>query len=123
MPSQDANPAPDARRLSRRSLLHGVATAGAAGIAATAISASPAAAATRRATNRQAATGLDSARQDPAYRDHARQDEPRLPDGPITVHVHDARSGDIEVFCGDGRSRLRDRDLAAQIARALRHAS
>jgi len=113
MPSQDAKPAPEARRLSRRSLLHGVATAGAAGIAATAMSAGPAKAATAQAL----------ARQDPARRDDARhdlgRDEPRLPDGPITVHVHDARSGDIEVFCGDGRVRLHDQDLAARIARAL----
>ena len=93
MPSQDAKRAPDARRLSRRSLLHGVATAGAAGIAATAMSAGPAMAATC------------------------------LPDGPITVHVHDARSGDIELFCGDSRTRLHDQGLAARITHALRHPS
>ena len=102
MLSQDAKRAPDARRLSRRSLLHGVATAGAAGIAATALSASPAMAAT--------------------HRDQSRHEAPEVT-GPIMVHVRDARSGDIEVFCGDGKTRLYDQDLAARIARAIRHSS
>ena len=39
--------------------------------------------------------------------------------GPIVVHVRDARSGDIEVFAGTSQSRLRDKDLAARIARAI----
>jgi ferric-dicitrate binding protein FerR (iron transport regulator) len=104
MPSQDAKRAPDARRLSRRTLLHGVATAGAAGIAATAMTAGPAMAATR-----QDAQGG--------------RDETRLPDGPITVHVHNTRSGDIEVFCGDRKTRLHDQELAARIAWVLRHSS
>jgi hypothetical protein len=34
------------------------------------------------------------------------------------VHVRDAGSGDIEVFSGTSQTRLRDRDLAARIARA-----
>ena len=38
--------------------------------------------------------------------------------GPIVVHVRDARSGDIEVFSGTSQTRLRDKDLAARIARA-----
>ena len=119
MPSQDAKRGPDARRLSRRSLLHGVATAGAAGIAATALSTSPAMAATS---------------QDPGHPDWERdrrpgreaapcEHDPRLPDGPIMVHVRDARSGDIELFCGDGKIRLHDQDLAARISRALQHPS
>ncbi|MGH3163936.1 MAG: hypothetical protein ACRDOC_18810, partial [Streptosporangiaceae bacterium] len=39
--------------------------------------------------------------------------------GPIVVHVRDARSGDIEVFAGTSQTRLRDKDLAARIARAI----
>jgi hypothetical protein len=38
---------------------------------------------------------------------------------PIMVHVRDARSGDIEVFAGTSQTRLRDKDLAARIARAI----
>jgi hypothetical protein len=39
--------------------------------------------------------------------------------GPIMVHVRDARSGDIEVFAGTSQTRLRDKDLATRIARAV----
>jgi hypothetical protein len=42
-----------------------------------------------------------------------------LPAGPIMVHVRDARSGDIELFSGTSQTRLRDKDLAARIARAF----
>jgi hypothetical protein len=119
MPSQDAERAPGARRLSRRTLLHGVATAGVAGIAATAMSAGPAMAATRQ--------DADHAGEDRRHRDGGRdeggQDGARLPDGPITVHVHNAHSGDIEVFCGDRKTRMHDQELAARIAWALRHPS
>jgi maltoporin len=37
---------------------------------------------------------------------------------PIVVHVRDLRTGDIELFSGTSQTRLRDRDLAARIARA-----
>jgi nitrous oxide reductase len=100
MPSQDAKrPSDQARRLSRRSMLRGAATAGAAGLAVTAIGsvASPAFAATERT-------------QSPS--------EPKTA-GPILVHVRDAKSGDIEVFSGTSKTRLRDKDLAARIARAI----
>ena len=110
MPSQDAkrasDPEPSGSRLSRRSLLQGAAAAGAAGLAATAIgtAATPALAATRR----------PSAPDQP----HA-HGEAKTPAGPIMVHVRDARSGDIEVFSGTSQTRLRDKDLAARIARAV----
>jgi len=35
------------------------------------------------------------------------------------LHVRDTRSGDIEVFAGTSQARLRDKDLAARIARAI----
>ena len=98
MPSQDAQRA----AMSRRSLLQGAATAGAAGLAVTAMgAAAPAMAATATGTGPAADQAHDSAA------------------GPIMVHVRDARSGDIEVFAGTSQTRLRDKDLAARIARAI----
>ena len=102
MPSQDAKRA----GLSRRNLLQGAATAGAAGLAVTAMgAAAPALAAT--------ATGTDTG--SPPAADHGHHADA----GPIMVHVRDARSGDIEVFAGTSQTRLRDQDLAARIARAI----
>jgi len=92
---------PLGRRISRRSMLQGAAAAGAAGLAATAMAASPALAATSQPSAR---TGGEV---------------PAL-SGPIVVHVRDAKSGDIEVFSGTSQTRLRDKDLAAQISRAIR---
>jgi len=97
MPSEDAKRA----RLSRRSLLQGAATAGAAGLAATAIGA--------------AGPALAAASSPPA----PDRSSGRTPAGPIMVHVRDTRSGDIEVFAGTSQARLRDKDLAARIARAI----
>ncbi len=106
MPSQDANSSPDSeRRVSRRSLLQGAATAGAAGLAVTALGAgaSPALAATSR----------------PAAAQSQSKSEAQAHAGPIVVHVRDAKSGDIEVFSGTSSTRLRDTDLAARITRAI----
>jgi hypothetical protein len=101
MPSQDAG-------LSRRSLLQGAATAGAAGLAVTAMgAAAPALAATATGTGTGTAPAADQA--------HGHDTAA----GPIMVHVRDARSGDIEVFAGTSQTRLRDKDLAARIARAI----
>jgi nitrous oxide reductase len=102
MPSQDAQRA----AMSRRSLLQGAATAGAAGLAVTALgAAAPAMAATATATGTGTGPAADQAHDSAA--------------GPIVVHVRDARSGDIEVFAGTSQTRLRDQDLAARIARAI----
>ena len=105
MPSHDAQREP-AGRISRRSVLQGAATAGAAGLAVTALGAamSPAAAAT-------VGQSAPSARSDGAT---------SAPAGPIVVHVRNAGTGDIEVFAGTAQTRLRDTDLAARIARASR---
>jgi hypothetical protein len=110
MPSQDAK---EGRRLSRRSLLQGAATAGAAGLAATAIGAAgPALAAT---------SSPQAADQSPGRSSDQSPGQPHrgAPAGPIMVHVRDTRSGDIEVFAGTSQTRLRDKDLAARIARAI----
>jgi hypothetical protein len=120
MPSQDAMRAPgpesagpagpsgSARGLSRRSLLQGAATAGAAGLAVTALgaAASPALALSPPGTSRPPAPDQS--------RGHG-----AAAAGPIVVHVRDARSGDIEVFSGTSQSRVRDKDLAARIARTI----
>ena len=100
MPSDDTQSSP-AMGVSRRSVIRGAATAGAAGLAATALGGalSPAAAASTRAS----ASGGDV----------------KAPSGPIVVHVRNAKSGDIEVFSGTSQTRLRDKDLAARIARAI----
>jgi hypothetical protein len=85
--------------LSRRYLLQGAATVGAAGLAAAATGAgSPAAQAAERP--------------DPAGSG--------APSEPIVVHVRDAAAGDIEVFSGTAATRVRDKDLAARITRAIR---
>ena len=104
MPSHDTEPSP-AGGVSRRSVIRGAATAGAAGLAVTAFGGalSPATAASTRAAGRTPA---------PA-------DEVKAPAGPIVVHVRNAKSGDIEVFSGTSQTRLRDTDLAARIARAI----
>jgi hypothetical protein len=103
MPSHDAQPEPD-EHISRRSLLHGAAAAGAAGLAVTALGAGvsqAASAATRSAAQPETAAGREVT-------------------GPIVVHVRDARSGDIEVLSGTSQTTLRDKDLAARIARTVR---
>jgi hypothetical protein len=109
MPTYDPESSP-AGGLSRRTVIRGAATAGAAGLAVTALGGalSPAAAA--------ASTGpSDSSRAAaPAGGDVT------APAGPIVVHVRNATSGDIEVFSGTSQTRLRDKDLAARITRAIR---
>ena len=105
MPSHDTKSSP-ADGVSRRSVIRGAATAGAAGLAATALGGvlSPAAAASTRAAS---ATGARPG------------GDVKAPAGPIVVHVRNAKSGDIEVFSGTSQTRLRDKDLAARIARAI----
>jgi len=94
---------PPGRQLSRRSVLQGAATAGAAGLAATAMGAGagPALAAAGRPSPR---SGSDATK----------------PSGPVVVHVRNAKSGEIDVFSGTSQTRLRDKDLAARIVRTLR---
>jgi hypothetical protein len=97
--------------MSRRSLLQGAAAAGAAGLAVTALGAAvrPAAAAASTTSSAPAHGDLKA----PAGGDL------RAPSGPIVVHVRNAKSGDIEVFSGTSQTSLRDKDLAARIARAI----
>jgi hypothetical protein len=39
------------------------------------------------------------------------------------VYLRDAATGDMEVFAGDGQTRLRDPALAGQLLRAIRNDS
>lgn len=93
--------------VSRRSVLRGVAGAGAAGLAVAAVaSAGPALAAAKPAPpRRQAATAATNE---------------ATTAGPVVVHVRDARSGEMDIFAGTSHTRLRDPDLAARLARAVR---
>ena len=102
MPSHEAQHEP-AERMSRRSLLQGAAAAGAAGLAVTALGAAVTPAAAAAST-----TSPSSARGDLTAHTE-----------PIVVHVRNAKSGDIEVFSGTSQTKLRDKDLAARISRAV----
>ena len=96
------NPGP-----SRRSVLYGAAGLAGAGLAATAIGslAAPAAAAAASAASR-AHTGRAAGVSGPAE--------------PVIVHVRDLRSGEMDVFAGESKTRLRDPDLAARLSHAIR---
>jgi hypothetical protein len=92
---------------SRRSILWSAAGAGAAGLAAAAMArTAPALAAAKPAGSR---TRLPDAPADKAPAG-----------GPVVVHLRDARSGEMDIFSGTSRTRLRDPDLAARLARAAR---
>jgi hypothetical protein len=92
---------------SRRSVLWGAAGAGAAGLAAVAMShAAPAIAAAAPAASR--------ARPPAAPANQATAGEP------LVVHLRDTRAGEMDIFSGTTRTRLRDPDLAARLARAAR---
>ena len=110
MPSDDT-PREPAGRISRRSVLQGAATAGAAGLAATALGGalSPAASASTRAASATGAPATGA----------AGGGDVKAAARPIVVHVRNAKSGDIEVFSGTSQTRLRDKELAARIARAI----
>jgi hypothetical protein len=103
-PAADAGEAqPQPQRVSRRTMLRGAATAGAAGVAATALAgvAGPALA------------GASTRAQDQPLRDNE-------PDDEVVVHVTNARAGKIDVFRGTSHVELTDRALAARLVRASR---
>ena len=91
----------------RRSVLYGAAGLAGAGLAATAMGtlAAPAAAAAASAAP-QAHTGRAAGVPSPAE--------------PVIVHVRDLRSGEMDVFAGESKTRLRDPGLAAKLAQAIR---
>jgi hypothetical protein len=106
MPTHDQESSP-AGGVSRRTVIRGAATAGVAGLAVTALGGalSPAATASTGPSDGSLAAAPAGGVSAPA--------------GPIVVHVRNAASGDIEVFSGTSQTRLRDKDLAARITRAI----
>ena len=85
----------------RRGMLRGAAGIGAAGLAAGVLGgaiATPALA----ATNKPAAEDTRSAAHDE----------------PLVVHVHDARTGVVDLYTGENHVRFTDHQLAARLARA-----
>jgi nitrous oxide reductase len=107
MPRQDR---PDgSQRPSRRMVLRSAAGAGAAGVAATALSGLGGAAhAAEARTNRE------------DRNDNAHAVDPADNSDQFVVHVRDARTGQIDVFRGNGQIRLHDRDLARLLDRLSR---
>jgi hypothetical protein len=104
--------------MSRRSVLRGAAGASAAGlVAGSALTAVPAMAAARPARSGQPAErpGRSAASATPAT-----AAGPGSAEGPLVIHVRDARTGEMDIFAGTTRTRLVDPALAARLARASR---
>jgi hypothetical protein len=99
-------------RLSRRSALRTAATTGVA-VTALAAASAPALAAARPARADRDDTGHDVAAHDAGSAEAA-------PGEPVIAHVRDARTGEIDVFRGTSRVRVRDPALAALLVRASR---
>jgi len=55
-----------------------------------------------------------------APRAHVGRAAKASPAEPVIVHVRDLRSGEMDVFAGEAKTRLRDPALAARLARAAR---
>ena len=105
--------------VSRRAMLRTAAGASAAGlVAGAAFAALPAGAAVRPSRSQPAA---DRTGRSAASTAHDEATHPgREDDGPLVIHVRDARTGEMDIFAGTTRTRLRDPDLAARLARASR---
>jgi hypothetical protein len=89
---------------SRRSVLHGAAGLAGAGLAGAVMAGTLAAPASASAASRAhpgRAAGVASS------------------EDPVIVHVRDVRSGEMDVFAGESKVRLHDRDLAARLTRAV----
>jgi hypothetical protein len=107
-----------ASRSTRRSVLRGAAGLGMAGMAAGALAGRvlPADRERTEATAHDAAAaqagaqaGVPTGEQAGALTSH---------DEPIVAHVHDARTGVVDLFIGTRQVRFTDRQLAARLARA-----
>jgi hypothetical protein len=88
----------------RRGMLRGAAGIGAAGLSAGVLAGAPAAPA--GASTAKDATAADAG--------------PAAHDGPLVVHVHDARTGVVDLYTGESHVRFTDHQLAARLARAAR---
>jgi hypothetical protein len=103
--------------MSRRAILRGAAGASAAGLVAggALTAAVPAMAAARpdRPGWPAGRPGRSAASTTPAA-------GPDRAEGPLVIHVRDARTGEMDIFAGTTRTRLVDPALAARLARASR---
>jgi hypothetical protein len=104
--------------MSRRAVLRGAAGASAAGlVAGSALTAVPAMASARPARPGQPAERPGQSAPAPAP---AAAAGPGSAEGPLVIHVRDARTGEMDIFAGTTRTRLVDPALAARLARASR---
>ena len=101
----DRSGEPAAHGATRRGLLRGAAGLGVAGLAAGFVADRALAPVAASAAARDAAAGGDEAAA------HAE---------PLIVHVHDARTGVVDLFTGTRHVRFTDSQLAARLARAAR---
>jgi|SRR5450755_204860 hypothetical protein len=104
-------PAQRQPRISRRSALRTAATTGAA-VTALAAAGGPALAAARPARAERDDTGPD------ATVPHITRQAEADPGEPIVAHLRDSRTGEIDMFRGTSRVRVRDPALAALLVRA-----
>ncbi|MGH3070089.1 MAG: hypothetical protein ACRDMI_16105 [Streptosporangiaceae bacterium] len=119
LPETGGHPAGQRTSVSRRAMLRTAAGASAASlVAGGAFAALPAAAAARSSRSQTSAdrTGRSAA----STTQDAAAHPGREADGPLVIHVRDARTGEMDVFAGTTRTRLRDPELAARLARASR---
>jgi hypothetical protein len=117
-PDSGGRPPGQRTPMSRRAVLRGAAGASAAGlVAGSALTAVPAMAAARPARPGQPAErpGRSAASTTPAT-----AAGPGRAEGPLVIHVRDARTGEMDIFAGTTRTRLVDPALAARLARASR---
>ncbi|HEX4834032.1 MAG TPA: hypothetical protein VH478_23405 [Trebonia sp.] len=56
----------------------------------------------------------------PAHAATAGEAGPEAHDEPLVVHVHDARTGVVDLYTGTRHVRVTDPQLAARLARAVR---
>ena len=97
---QPAAPAAAKARLSRRGLLRGAGGIGIAGVAAGLLV--------------DTTAGVASAATTSASTDHA----PASASGPLVAHVHDARTGEVDLFTGEEHVRVHNPALARALAQA-----
>lgn len=97
----DAMAGEDEVGLSRRRMFHGVAALGVAGAAGGLLAS---AVGTANAAPAPDSSGVTSA----------------VPGEPMVAHVRDVHTGEVDVFVGERHVQLRDPQLAASIARAVR---
>ena len=100
----DRSGEPAAHGATRRGLLRGAAGLGVAGLAAGFVADRALAPVAASAAARDTAAGSDGAAHDE----------------PLVVHVHDARTGVVDLFTGTRHVRFTDPQLAARLARAAR---